>query len=69
MRTCPRGMFDNPQAYSYPAKNDHAGDITIMFTRQRKKGGSKNSSAVIPRPLLKKVIAILQTIDRDLSES
>lgn len=62
-----KNMFDNPHAYAY-SKNDPDSDITIMFMRPRKKGGSKNSSAVIPGSLLKKVIAGLQMIDRDLSE-
>lgn len=60
-------MFDNPYASAYQEGNPD-GDITIMFTRPRKKGGVKNSSAVIPGALLKKVITILQRIDRDLSE-
>ena len=61
-----KSMFDNPSAYSYsPEKPDS--DITIMFTRKRKKGGEKDSSAVIPRPLLKKIIAGLQMIDREMS--
>lgn len=60
-------MLDNPYAHSY-SKNNPNGDITIMFTRRRKKGGVKHSSAVIPQALLKKVIAGLQMIDRDLSE-
>lgn len=64
-----RAKFDNPFAYIYPAKNDQAGDITILFKRPRKNGGSKDSSAVIPRRLLKKIIAGLQTIDRELSGS
>lgn len=58
--------FDNPQAYAY-FENNPDSDITIMFTRPRKKGGRKNSSAVIPRPLLKKIIAGLQMIDREMS--
>ena len=61
-----KNMFDNPHGYSYSPENPD-GDITIMFTRPRKKGGSKNSSAVIPGPLLKKIIAGLQMIDREMS--
>jgi hypothetical protein len=58
-----KNMQDNPYAYCHDPKKP-SGDITIMFTRKRANGSNKDSSAVIPKRLIPKIIAILHRVDR-----